>query len=139
MTDEQKSGLAMGASLVVMLFIIALALAFYIFMCYCYKRICEKTGRKPGALVWIPIVHFIPLLQIARMPEWMVILLLVPIANFVVFVMLWAKICTALGKSPWLVIMIFVPLVNLVFIPYLAFSESPPQIAPPPPPTPAIP
>ena len=133
MTDAQNSALATGVGIVVMLFIIALVLAFYVFMCYCYKRICEKTGRKPGALIWIPIVHFIPLLQVAGMAEWMVILVLIPIVNIVVFVMMWAKICTALGKSPWLVIMIFVPLVNLVFVPYLAFSEGPAQLAPPPP------
>ena len=133
MTDAQNSALATGVGIVVMLFIIALVLAFYVFMCYCFKRICEKTGRKPGALIWIPIVHFIPLLQVAGMAEWMIILVLIPIVNIVVFVMMWAKICMALGKSPWLVIMIFVPLVNLVFIPYLAFSEGPAQLAPPPP------
>jgi len=133
MTTAQNSGIETGLGVAMVLFIVALALGFYVFMCYCFKRICEKTGRKPGALIWIPIVHFIPLLQVAGMAEGMIILVLIPIVNIVVFVMMWAKICSALGKSPWLVIMIFVPLVNLVFVPYLAFSEGPAQLVPSPP------
>jgi hypothetical protein len=38
-------------------------------------------------------------------------------------VWLYAKICSARGKSGWLVIMLFVPIANLIFLPYLAFSE----------------
>jgi hypothetical protein len=43
--------------------------------------------------------------------------------NVIVSIVMWVKICQALGKSGWLVIMMFIPLVNLAFIPYLAFSE----------------
>jgi uncharacterized membrane protein YhaH (DUF805 family) len=68
-------------------------------------------------------VNLIPLLQVAKMPVWMILLFLIPLVNLVVAVMMWAKICTARGKSPWLVIMIFIPLVNIAFVPYLAFSE----------------
>ena len=53
----------------------------------------------------------------------MLILFFIPFVNFVVGIMMWAKICSACGKSPWLVILAFVPVVNNVFIPYLAFSE----------------
>ena len=122
---ENHSHSAVGAvgGLIVFLFILAIALAVYVFFCYCYKRICEKTGRNPGVLIWIPIVHFIPLLEVAGMAAWMIVLLLIPIVNIVVFVIMWAKICEARGKSPWLVIMIFIPIVNLAFVPYLAFSE----------------
>jgi hypothetical protein len=43
--------------------------------------------------------------------------------NIVLTVIMWVKICAAIGKSPWLVILMFVPLANLFFLPYLAFSE----------------
>ena len=46
------------------------------------------------------------------MAAWMIVLLLIPIVNIVVFVIMWAKICEARGKSPWLVIMIFIPIVT---------------------------
>ena len=109
--------------LISILFIFVFALAVYIFTCYCFKRICEKTGHQPGILVWIPIVQIIPLLQVAGMAVWMIVLFLIPLVNLVVVVMMWAKICAARGKSPWLAVMLFIPFANLVFVPYLAFSE----------------
>jgi hypothetical protein len=112
-----------GTDLVAALAIIVVALGLYTFYCYCLKRICEKTGHNPGILVWIPIVNVIPLLQVADMPVWMILLFFIPIVNFVVGIMMWVKICQARGKTGWLVIMMFIPVVNLVFIPYLAFSE----------------
>jgi len=125
MENHSHASSIVGAvgGLIVFLFILAIAMGFYVFFCYCYKRICEKTGRNPGVLIWIPIAHFIPLLEVAGMAAWMIVLLLIPIVNIVVFVIMWAKICEARGKSPWLVIMIFIPIVNLAFVPYLAFSE----------------
>ena len=123
MQDTTSSAATVGLGLIFLLFIFAIGLAVYVFFCFCYKRICEKTGHQPGVLIWIPIVQLIPLLRVARMAEWMIILLLIPLVNIVVFVMMWTKICQARGKSPWLVILIFVPIANLVFIPYLAFAD----------------
>ena len=123
MTPTSDHAAAAGIGLVLLLFILGVALAVYVFYCFCLKRICEKAGRDPGILIWIPIVNVIPLLQVAGMAEWMIILFFIPLVNLVVGVIMWVKICEARGKSPWLVIMIIIPLVNLAFIPYLAFSE----------------
>ena len=106
-----------------LMFILVFVLAFYVFACFCYKRICEKCGVTPGAIIWIPFAHFIPLLQVAKMPVWTIILLFVPLVNLVFVIVLFAKLCAARGKSGWLVLMLFVPIVNLAFLPYLAFSE----------------
>ena len=105
------------------LFSLVICLPVYVFFCFCFKRICEKCGVTPGILIWIPIVNIIPLLEVAKMPAWMIILLLIPFVNLVFLVMLFAKICVARGKSPWLVVLIFIPIANLIFIPHLAFSE----------------
>jgi hypothetical protein len=115
------AGASMGLGLI--LFFLVIGLALYVFFCFCYKRICEKCGITPGVLIWIPIVQIIPLLQVAKMPVWMIVLLLIPIVNLVIIIMLWAKICVARGKSGWLVILLFIPIANVFFIPYLAFSE----------------
>ena len=120
MTD-QNTGSGIGG-LIFLLFALAITVGVYVFFCYCCKRICEKTGRAPGALIWIPILQFIPLLQAAGMAAWMIVLLLIPFVNVVVAVMMWAKLCVARGKSGWLVILLFIPVVNLVFLPYLAFA-----------------
>ena len=123
MNETANTAATTGMAIGVLLFIVAVCLVFYIFFCFCYKRICDKCGVTPGVLIWIPIVQALPLLEAAKMPAWMIILLLVPIVNIVVGLMMWAKICGARGKSPWLVILLFVPIANLIFIPYLAFSE----------------
>ena len=122
--SEQSSGiLGLGIGLLAFFFAVTLILAIYIFTCFCYKLICQKTGKEPGGIIWIPVVRYIPLMQVAKMPEWLVVLLLVPFANLVVFILMWAKVCEARGKSPWLVILWFIPIVNIAFLPYLAFSE----------------
>jgi hypothetical protein len=111
------------AGIIAILVLLVLCLGLYIFYCFCCKRICEKVGQEPGILIWIPVAQLVPLLQVAGMQVWMIILMFIPLVNMVVGIMMWAKICTARGKSPWLVILMFIPIANLVFIPYLAFSE----------------
>ena len=123
MNDTTNTALGAGLGAAAILFALLVGLAFYIFFCFCYKRICEKCGVTPGVLIWIPIVQLVPLLQVAKMPVWMIILFLIPLVNLVIFVMMWVKICQARGKSGWLVILFFIPIANLIFIPYLAFSE----------------
>src|SRR5437868_9549341 len=34
--------------------VLAGILLFYFFCCYCAKFVCEKTGKPPGILVWVP-------------------------------------------------------------------------------------
>ena len=51
----------MGLGLV--LFVLLIVLAFYVFFCFCAKRICEKCGVNPGILIWIPIANLVPLLH----------------------------------------------------------------------------
>jgi len=123
MNETTNSAVATGMGLLAVGVILILCVALYVFYCFCLKKICEKCGNQPGVLIWIPIVQLIPLLQIAGMAVWMLILFFIPFVNLVVLVMMWAKVCSARGKSPWLVIMLFIPIVNIVFIPYLAFSE----------------
>jgi uncharacterized membrane protein YhaH (DUF805 family) len=120
-TTSDTAALGLGLALIAGLIVFGLAV--YLFSCYCLKRICQKCGKEPGVLIWIPLVHLIPLLELAGMAVWMIVLLLIPLVNLVVLTMLWVKICQARGKSPWLVIMLFIPGVNLFFVPYLAFSE----------------
>ena len=117
------NAVALGMGLIVLLFVLAISLAFYVFYSYCFMRICKKTGHEPGALVWIPLVQFIPLLRVAGWPAWYLLSIFLPPVFVVVHIWMWVKICQARGKSGWMVLMLLVPVVNLVFVPYLAFSE----------------
>ena len=119
---EQSSSSGIGG-LIGGLIAFVFAVGIYVFVCYCAKLICEKAGHQPGVLIWIPIANLIPLLTVAKLPIWFIILLLIPLVNIVVGIVMWVKICQARGKPGWLVIMLLVPLVNLAFLPYLAFSE----------------
>jgi hypothetical protein len=101
--------------------LLALALGLYVFTSYCLKRICLKAGADPGVLIWIPIAQMVPLLRVAQLPALLVLLLFVPIVNFVFILVLWAKVSSALGKSPWLALLLLLPVLNLLLIPYLAF------------------
>ena len=120
MNDQNSS--SSSAGLIFMLCFLLLALGVYLFYCFCCKRICQKASREPGALIWIPILQLVPLLDAAGMATWMILLFLIPLVNVVLAVMMWAKICMALSKTPWLVLMMFIPPLNLIFLPYLAFS-----------------
>ncbi len=97
-----------------------LAVGIYVFACYCLKLICEKAGHPPGVLIWIPIVQLVPLLTVAKLPIWFIILIFIPLVGIVVSIYMWVKICQARGKSGWLVLLGIIP---IIFLPYLAFSE----------------
>ena len=123
MEELHSSSLGLSLGLVGILIALVVFVGFYVFTCYCFKLICEKAGESPGALIWIPIVNIIPLLNVAKMPTWYIILFFIPLVNLIVGIIMWVKVCEARGKPGWLVIMIFIPLVNIAFVPYLAFSE----------------
>jgi len=53
-------------------------LLIYLFFCYCAKVICEKTGKPPGVLLWMPTLQVFPLLRAAGMsPVWFLAYVLV--------------------------------------------------------------
>ena len=105
------------------LFALAIGLAVYFFFCFCMKKICEKAGHEPGVLIWIPIANLVPMLTVAKMPVWMIVLFFIPLVNIVIAIMMWWKICEARGKSGALGLLMLVPLVNLGLLLYLAFGD----------------
>lgn len=115
---QSASETFLGAGLI--LFAILFGLAFYLFYCFCNKRICEKCGVTPGILIWIPILNVIPLFWAARMSAWLVLLMLVPIVGFIIYIILWVKICEVRGKGALGIILVI--LLPAIGVPYLAFS-----------------
>ncbi len=97
---------------------------FYLFFCYASMVLCQKTGIKPGVLVWIPVLQIIPLLRAAGMSGWYFVPLFLPLLNLVVSIGWCVKICKARNKSPWLAVGLLLPVVNLLTYLYLAFSNS---------------
>lgn len=115
---QTAAGAALGLGLI--LFVLLIGLAVYLFVCFCNKRICEKCGVRPGLLIWIPILNLIPMFWAAKMSAWWLLLLLVPVVGLIIYILLWVKICEARGKGAWGVLLIL--LVPIIGVPYLAFS-----------------
>ena len=108
-------------------FIIAIiSISLHVFFSYCLKRICLKAGHEPGALVWIPVAQFVPMLNIAGLPLWYIILLLVPLVNILAFLHIWRKIVERLGHG--IGFFIGIVFLHFIFVPLLAFGHSPNQV-----------
>lgn len=94
----------------------------YLFVCYCLKLICLKTGNDPGILIWLPVIQMIPLLRAAGMSGWWFLGLFVPVVNLIVQIVWCFKIVQARGKSVLAAIGLLLPVTNLLSLLYLAFS-----------------
>ena len=103
--------------------ILALVLLFYVYLALCLQKIAEKTNTDNAWWAWIPILNVLLLLRIADKPLWWILLLVIPLVNFIIAILVWVAVCQARGKSPWLVVGMLVPGVNLVVLGYLGFSE----------------
>lgn len=99
-------------------------LAVFLFFSYCLKLIVEKTGNRPGPLVWVPILQLFPMLQAAGMSGWWVLGFCLPVINVVASI-LWAiNIVKVRQKSIWVTIALVLPVTNLIGFIYLAFSSA---------------
>jgi hypothetical protein len=102
-------------------------LALYLFHSYCCLLICAKTGSKPGALVWLPLLQLFPLLRAAAMPRWWFLGFLVPGLNVVAQVVLCIKLAQARRKTFWVALFLIFPLTSPFAAIYLAFSGGRPR------------
>jgi uncharacterized protein DUF5684 len=98
-------------------------LVLYVVTCLALKKICEKCGVQPGVLIWIPIAQMIPVFKAGKMNPWLILLLLVPLANLIVLIMLFVNILKTLGKNPIMVILLLIPFVNVIYLLFLGFSS----------------
>ena len=82
----------------------------------------EKAG-KPGWAAIVPIYNIIVLLEIAGKPVWWIILYLIPIANFIVSILVAFALAETFGKSKgWAFLMLV--LLPFVGYPMLGFSDA---------------
>lgn len=99
---------------------------FYFFFAWVMSRIGAKFGVG-SFLEWcIPIYNIVLIFRCAEMSGWNMLWYLVPIANIVVTIVVWAKIAKALGKSPVLYVLMifFIPIVPMLI---MAFDSSQPE------------
>ena len=95
----------------------------YVFQCYCCRLICQKTGKPPGILIWLPVLQLFPLLRAAGMSAWWLVAYLIPVLNLMAQILWSVNIAKARGKSGWVALFLILPPTSLFAFLYLAFSD----------------
>lgn len=84
-------------------------------------KVFEKAG-KPGWAAIVPIYNILVMLEIAGKPAWWIVLFLIPVANFIVAIMVALAIAERFGKSQ--AFGFGLALLGPVFYPMLGFSDA---------------
>ena len=85
-------------------------------------KVFVKAGQ-PGWAAIIPIYNWVILLRMAGKPEWwVVVILLVPIANLVLAIMAMIALAERFGKGAGFGVGL--ALLGIIFFPILAFSDA---------------
>jgi hypothetical protein len=84
-------------------------------------KIFTKAGQ-PGWAVIVPIYNIIVLMKIVGKPAWWVLLMLIPVVNFVVLIMVDIELAKRFGKGMGFALgLIFL---GIIFAPILAFGSA---------------
>lgn len=95
-------------------------LAVMIFMIVCMWKVFEKAGQ-PGWAVLVPIYNLYVMLQIAKKPGWWILLMLIPLVNFVIMILMYIEIAKAFGKGTGFALGLM--FLGFIFWPILAFGS----------------
>lgn len=111
----------MGALIGAGIGIIVVLLAIMVFMIVCMWKVFVKAGQ-PGWACIVPIYNLVVLLQIVNKPVWWIILMLIPIVNFVILIIIYHRLSLSFGKGGGFTLgLIFL---NIIFWAILAFDNS---------------
>ena len=105
--------------------------AFVILMIAAMWKVFSKAGQ-PGWAALIPIVNVYFLCKVAGRPGWWLILMLIPLVNFIILIILDIDVAKNFGKGVGFGIGLL--LLPFIFFPILGFGSAQYQGAPPPPP-----
>jgi hypothetical protein len=113
----------------------------YVLICIPLFVIFKKAGRDDAWAAFIPIYSFYVLLKVVGRPGWWLILLLIPIVNFIIVIVVYNDLSKSFGHGVGFTLgLIFL---SVIFYLILAFGSSRYRgpaagtgMAPPPPPMP---
>lgn len=121
--DDRPSLAAAGLGIGIILFMVVIGLACYVYFALALQTIATKTNTPNAWLAWIPIINCFLLLSVAKKPMWWFILILIPLVNIVITVLVWMAVAEARGKPNWWGILTLVPAVNIVVPGVLAWAD----------------
>jgi hypothetical protein len=120
-------GAMMGAMIVVFILI---ALAFYIYAALALMFIAKKTKTKNGWFAFIPILNIYLMTQMAKIPAWWTLVIILPFIPFVgglamgaAMIYFWWKIAERIHRPGWWGILMILPIVNLVILGIMAWGK----------------
>lgn len=103
------------------MFIIIIYVAILVLMIASMWKIYTKAGQ-PGWAAIVPIYNIIVLCKIIGKPAWWVVLLLIPIVNYVILIMMIHGLSKSFGKGAgYTVGLLFL---GIIFYPMLAFGDA---------------
>jgi hypothetical protein len=114
-----SSGLMSAFSGVYLVFMIGI----WIFSGFVLMALAKKTNTPNGWLGFIPIANCFLMLNIAKLPWWWFLLLLVPFVNLFVGIYVWWKIAENIGKPGWWSLLLLIPIVNIVVMCMMAWGK----------------
>ncbi len=100
-------------------FIVWLVIA--VFYIYAFWRIFEKAGQ-PGWASIIPIYNVYVLIKIVKKPGWWLILMFIPLVNFVIGIIVTLELAKVFGKDIGFGLGLL--FLGFIFYPILAFDNS---------------
>ena len=107
-------------SILGILFLYLLYFALIAFYIFCMWKIFVKAG-KPGWAAIVPVYNILIELEITGLPWWFLLLMFVPLANFVILIFVMLGLAKVFGKSTGFGLgLIFL---SFIFIPMLAFGK----------------
>jgi hypothetical protein len=96
-------------------------LAVTVLMIAALWKVFVKAGE-PGWAAIIPIYNFIVLLKITGKPLWWIILLFIPLVNFIIVIILCFALASNFGKGAGFAIGLW--LLPFIFLPILAWGDA---------------
>lgn len=103
-----------GTFLLFLLVVIAISIA-------AWWKVFTKAGQ-PGWAAIVPIYNFVILLKIVGRPLWWVVLMFVPLANFVIAIIVHLELAKSFGKGTGFGIGLI--LLGVIFFPILGFGDA---------------
>ena len=119
--ENNYGAIAAGVgSIIGILFLYLLYFALIAFYIFCMWKIFVKAG-KPGWAAIVPVYNVLIELEITHLPWWFLLLMFVPLANFVILIFVMLAFAKVFGKSTAFGLgLIFL---GFIFIPMLAFGK----------------
>ncbi|MFQ5608561.1 MAG: DUF5684 domain-containing protein [Candidatus Zixiibacteriota bacterium] len=105
-------------------FMLVMLVGVYIFFALALSSIATKLGHSEHAWWgWVPIMNTFLLVELAGRPLYWFIFLLIPVANIVVFAMLWMDVAKKRGMSAFLGFLCLIPVVQFISMGLLAWGN----------------